>query len=100
MLVLRFQYLFFFMIVVLPLQFSLYVYYNCNLHLSLSRPYLDAIQNILLDSTDTANGHRNAYDFWFPLKSTRIYMAHSKVLFKMKKQHNQYKANKNKKIKC
>lgn len=27
-------------------------------------------------------------------------MAHTKVLFKMNKQHNQYKANKNKKIKC
>lgn len=47
------------MIVELHLQFSLYVYYTYNLRLRLSRPYFDARENILLDSTDTADGHRN-----------------------------------------
>lgn len=47
------------MIVELYLQFSLYISYNYNRHLSLSRPYFDAIQNLLLDSTDTADEHRN-----------------------------------------
>lgn len=57
--VLRFSTYLLFLIVELQLQFSLYIYYTYNLHFSLSRPYFDAMENLLLDSTDTADEHRN-----------------------------------------